>query len=177
MVFLAQRSPDIIDSGGAIYDPFWRRSGCSRFVYHHPDCPRSRWQQRLWTRLVHLSSLRGTTNGILFPVTTIGMTFGTSNCSAHKIVDNQGESVKFATLAYHDLVVQMAQGKGEHLAAFANTLGCPWQTQLEFNRTLQTSFQRIVPTDAVAPEAIVDQVRVELQTQPLLARACSGAVG
>jgi hypothetical protein len=123
------------------------------------------------------SSLRGTTNGILFPVTTIGMTFGTSNCSAHKIVDNQGESVKFATLAYHDLVVQMAQGKGEHLAAFANTLGCPWQTQIEFNRTLQASFQRIVPTDAVAPEAIVDQVRVELQTQPLLAQACSGAVG
>ena len=123
------------------------------------------------------SSLRGTTNGILFPVTTIGMTFGTSNCSAHKIVDNQGESIKFATLAYHDLVVQMAQGKGEHLAAFANTLGCPWQTQLEFNRTLQASFQRIVPTDAVAPETIVEQVRVELQTQPLLAQACSGAVG
>ena len=29
------------------------------------------------------SSLRGTTNGTLWPVVTIGMTFGTSNCANH----------------------------------------------------------------------------------------------
>jgi len=123
------------------------------------------------------SSLRITTNSFLFPVTTIGMTFGTSNCTAHKLVDVQSESVKFAALAYHDLVVQMAQGKGEHLAAFADTLGCPWQAQMEFNRAMQQSYQRIVPSDAVAPEAIVEQVRIELQAHPHLARACHIEVG
>ena len=122
------------------------------------------------------STLRSTTNAVLLPTTTFGMTFGTSNCAQHKIVDNN-ESVKFAALAYHDLVVQMAQGKGEHLAAFASTLGCPWQAQVEFNRAMQQSYERIVPSDAASPEAIVDQVRVELQARPQLARACSVGVG
>ena len=59
------------------------------------------------------SSLRTITNAALFPSATVGMTFGTSNCAKHKIVEERDrESVKFATLAYHDLMIQTAQGHG-----------------------------------------------------------------
>ena len=49
------------------------------------------------------SALRATTNGILVPVVTLGMTFGTSNCSKHKIVKKEKESLHFVTMNYFEL--------------------------------------------------------------------------
>ena len=123
------------------------------------------------------SALRITTNGTLFPSTTLGMTFGTSNCAPHKLVDKQSESVKFANLAYHELIVQMAQGSGEHLAAFAHTLGCSWQVQDTFNASLQANYELLVPSADAAPEAIVGGVLQLIDAQPSLKAQCSAGVG
>ncbi|MCX6107291.1 MAG: DUF3015 family protein [Proteobacteria bacterium] len=124
------------------------------------------------------SSLRTITNAALFPSATVGMTFGTSNCAKHKIVEERDrESVKFATLAYHDLMIQTAQGHGEYLAAFASTLGCNWQAQPEFNRTMQGVYPAIFTSDETLPEDVVAQFRAQIKHHPGLAQACALGMG
>src|SRR4051794_31289808 len=68
------------------------------------------------------SALRATTNGILFPVYTFGMTFGTSNCTQHKLVLKEKESLYFATHNHFELKGNIAKGDGEYLSAFATTM-------------------------------------------------------
>lgn len=79
------------------------------------------------------SALRLTTNGILFPFVTLGMTFGTSNCTKHRIVKTEQESLYFATQNYYEIKGEMARGQGEYLSAFASTIGCPSSAQDRFN--------------------------------------------
>ncbi len=123
------------------------------------------------------SSLRAVTNGILFPTSTLGMTFGTSNCAAHKLVQRDSESLRFVTLAYHDLQIQTAKGQGEHLGALAQTLGCPWQVQERFNAQLQSGYESVFPADDTAPTAVLDAINARLRADPSLATACAAGLG
>lgn len=123
------------------------------------------------------SSLRAITNGILFPTSTLGMTFGTSNCAKHKIVRKDSEALRVTTLAYHDLLIQTAKGQGEHLGALAATLGCPWQAQERFNRAMQAGYESLFPADETAPELVLDAVEARVQADPALATACAAPVG
>ena len=56
------------------------------------------------------SAFRATTNGILFPSVTFGMTFGTSNCTQHKLVLKEKESLHFVTENYFEVQADMARG-------------------------------------------------------------------
>jgi hypothetical protein len=123
------------------------------------------------------SSLRAVTNGILWPSSTLGMTFGTSNCAKHKIVLREKESLHFATMAYHDLMVQMARGEGEHLAAFATTLRCGWRTQPLFNDTMRRSWRQLFPTDSTPPAELLGNVIEQIRAEPALAEACAAGLG
>ncbi|MBP6218288.1 MAG: DUF3015 family protein [Oligoflexales bacterium] len=118
------------------------------------------------------SALRAVTNGMFTPVVTLGMTFGTSNCSSHKLVQERPEALELATLAYHSLLTQTAQGAGQHLAAFSGALGCSWSRQDEFNRVLQNNYERIFSSDEVAPAQLVLSTIESLQAHPGLARDC-----
>lgn len=123
------------------------------------------------------SSLRATTNGILWPSTTVGMTLGTSNCAKHKLVEKEKESLHFATMAYHDLQVQMAQGKGSHLSAFAATLGCDWRAQEAFNKAIQANYDNVFPSSDVNPTGLVGNVVETIQANPELAARCTAGLG
>jgi hypothetical protein len=60
-----------------------------------------------------LSSVgRFITNTALFPLSTLGMTLGTSNCSKHSLVEEHKRSLHFATLSYDLLRQDMARGSG-----------------------------------------------------------------
>jgi hypothetical protein len=67
---------------------------------------------------------RVVTNGVLFPVVTLGMTFGTSNCSKHSIADNDQRSLEFAAQNLDILRQDIARGEGEHLSSYFATFGC-----------------------------------------------------
>lgn len=72
-----------------------------------------------------LSSVgRYITNWFLFPVSTLGMTFGTSNCSAHKLVDHSKKSLHFATKSLDILRHDLVKGQGVHGTNFIATFGC-----------------------------------------------------
>lgn len=104
------------------------------------------------------SALRATTNGFLFPVTTIGMTVGTSNCSKHKIVKKEQESLHFATMNYYELKGEVAKGSGKYLSAFATTMGCNAGSQEMLNAELKNNYKNIFPSNKVNPEATLLEV-------------------
>ena len=70
------------------------------------------------------SALRITTNGILFPFVTLGMTFGTSNCTKHSLVKTEQKTLYFVTQNYFELKGETAKGKGDFLTAYGKTIGC-----------------------------------------------------
>jgi hypothetical protein len=68
------------------------------------------------------TTTRGTTNMII-PY-TFGMTLGTMNCDQHSITQQEFDAAKYAVNNYDSLSIEMAQGEGENLMAFAETMGC-----------------------------------------------------
>lgn len=67
------------------------------------------------------SVLRSTTNGLFFNQ-TFGMTSGTSGCARHSLVKNESRGIHFVEANYHQLMIDMAQGKGEYLMGLAKAV-------------------------------------------------------
>lgn len=119
------------------------------------------------------SALRATTNGILFPVVTLGMTFGTSNCTQHKIVLKEKESLYFATMNHYELKADVAKGQGEYLSAFAATMGCPATAQSRLNDRLRSNFSKVYPDSKVNPEGVLLEVYKTIFSDTELTDKCS----
>lgn len=68
------------------------------------------------------TSTRATTNNIVPP--TFGMTTGTIGCDQHSIAMRDVPSAQFVATNYDALMMDMALGQGENLAALAESLGC-----------------------------------------------------
>lgn len=119
------------------------------------------------------SALRSTTNGSLWPSTAGGMTSGTSNCTQHKIVLKEQESLHFATMNHFELKNEIAKGQGEYLSAFSETIGCPASAQGRLNQKLQGQFKEIYPTTEITPSNVLIEVYKTILKDPELTRQCS----
>ncbi len=120
------------------------------------------------------SALRATTNSVLFPVVTIGMTFGTSNCTQHKLVLKEKESLHFATMNHFELKRDIATGKGDYLSAFASTMGCPVTAQERLNTHLKTEYSRLYSNGGeVKPETVLLEVYKTILNDRDLTAKCS----
>lgn len=119
------------------------------------------------------SALRSTTNGLLAPVTTIGMTFGTSNCTRHGIVKKEKETLHFVTHNYFEIKAQAAMGKGSHIVALAQTMGCNQSASELLGQSLKNSYKEIFPsTNSAQPENSLVHIFSTILKQPGLARQC-----
>lgn len=118
------------------------------------------------------SAFRSTTNGVLIPVVTIGMTVGTSNCTKHHIVETEKESLHFATMNFFELKGDFAKGEGEYVTAFANVIGCKAGAQGSFNQQMQKNFDRIFPS-AAQPEDVLLNVYKVILSDEVLVNKCS----
>jgi hypothetical protein len=123
------------------------------------------------------SAFRSTTNLILFPVVTIGMTFGTSNCTQHKLVLKEKESLYFVTMNHNELKRDIAKGDGEYLSAFAETMGCPAGSQLRLNEQLRKNYGVVYPSAEAPPERILLEVYKTIFTDHELTSKCSLGIG
>ncbi len=117
------------------------------------------------------SALRVTTNGILFPFVTLGMTFGTSNCSKHSIVLKEKESLKFATENYYELAADVAKGEGDFLTAFNETLGCHKDASKFLNQEMKSNYKKIF-NEKANPEQLMIQTYNLIFTKENLAKSC-----
>lgn len=119
------------------------------------------------------SALRVTTNGILFPVTTIGMTVGTSNCSKHKIVIKEKESLHFVTHNYFELKSQVAMGSGTHISALSQTMGCSDASDQALSKSLKNSYSDIFENSNNSnPEKALTEIFKVILRNPDLAKKC-----
>ncbi len=123
------------------------------------------------------SSLRATTDASLFPVTTIGMTLGTSNCTKHTIVLKEKESLHFATMNYYALKADVAKGNGQYLTAFAETMGCESRAQVKLNKGLKNNYEKIFKSGAANPENALLEVYKTIFRDGDLTNQCSLHVG
>lgn len=122
------------------------------------------------------SALRATTNGLLFPVTTIGMTFGTSNCSRHDIVLKEKESLHFVTHNYFELKGEVAKGNGTYLQAYAHTLGCNPASQPLFNERMKARYKEVFDRPGIDPNKALLETYITIFSDAELVRECTAAV-
>ncbi len=113
------------------------------------------------------SALRGTTNATF--LSTIGMTFGTSNCSKHKIVQKEQEAVHFAEANYEVLMIEMGQGQGEFISALGGLVGCQGT---EFGAAMQANYERVFNESVTNGNSFYQSFKGAVMTSPELARAC-----
>jgi len=119
------------------------------------------------------SILRVTTNGILFPVTTLGMTFGTSNCSKHSLVQTEQESLKFATENYFEILAEATKGQGEFITSYAVTIGCKKESIDTFGKELKNSYQNLYLLNKQNPEELLRQTYKVILNNKELVYSCS----
>ena len=116
------------------------------------------------------SSLRATTNGMLAPTTTIGMTLGTSNCSQHKIVLNEKKSLHFVTHNLPELKNEVAKGNGDYINAFNETLGCDKKAAQKLKIKLKGQYQDIFKTENA--QDVLGNIYKTIFSDKDLAQAC-----
>jgi hypothetical protein len=109
------------------------------------------------------SSIRSTTNGMLMPTQTIGMTVGTSNCTKHSIVENEKEAMHMATMNFIEIKNDIAKGDGVFLNSFVQTLNCKHGTVNQVKSTLKNNFIQLYPTDEVNPVQFINSVEGSLK--------------
>lgn len=118
------------------------------------------------------SALRITTNGILIPTVTLGMTFGTSNCTKHSIVKLEKERLKFATENYFEIAAETSKGSGKFLMAYGELMGCKSKHLVEFSRKMKRNFQKIFNDMEAKPESLIKQTYIIMLQDQSLRNAC-----
>jgi len=121
------------------------------------------------------SALRTTTNG-LFLNATFGMTFGTSNCAKHSIVQRDKEDLYFAESNKEYLAIELAEGSGEYVATFARTLGCSERAIPAFGEQVRSQYGQVLPSSETTPGELLQNIRSVIGQDPYLAAECQKVV-
>ena len=115
------------------------------------------------------SSLRATTNGIF--LNTVAMTFGTSGCAKHSIVQNDAKGMHFTQANYYQLMAEMAQGNGEYVSGLAQAMGCQ-NVEATFAQEMKSSYRDVFASGANAV-TVYQNVKRQVQNNELLNRNCN----
>lgn len=113
------------------------------------------------------TTTRGTTN--LFVPPTFGMTSGTIGCDQHPVAMKDMDAATFVATNLEPLSIEMAQGQGEYLTAFAQTMGC--SDVSAFGRMTQNHYSEIMGTQSSGVE-VFKRVKSRVQTDATLASSC-----
>jgi hypothetical protein len=119
---------------------------------------------------------RSLTNGILSPIVTLGMTFGTSNCAKHSIVLENKQSLEFISSNYEQLKVDVALGHGSYLDQFSGLMGCDGASAKVLSHTLQGHFNAIFSeTGSQDASVTLDKIKGVMNAQRDLQTQCHSA--
>lgn len=98
-----------------------------------------------------------TTNGT-FGNQTFGITTGTLNCGDPIWAYSNNETKRFVAHNMDALALEIAQGKGETLDAFAELLQVPAENRAEFAALLQENFDQVFTSEKVVMADVLDNV-------------------
>jgi len=112
--------------------------------------------------------MMATTNGT-FGSQTFGISSGTSGCTNDGIV-MKNKHINMASGAFPSLAAEMAQGRGEHLAALATLLGVPEEAQPEFFALVQEKYTILVGSDDTTPVTMLQALQAAMAERPVLGK-------
>ena len=121
-------------------------------------------------RTMIATTTRATTNGFVPP--TFGMTSGTIGCEQHSFAKNEEAGAKFAYNNFDSLSIEMAEGNGEFLAAFARTLGCNDNAVEHFGAFTQKNYRSIIRSEKTSAVEMFKNVRTQMSKDAVLATQC-----
>lgn len=114
-----------------------------------------------------------TTNGTFFSQ-PIGITAGTSNCLPPGQTAMLNRQEQFFTSNVTVLSKEMSQGRGNHLAAFAETFGCTGSGARSFNTEMKGNYKEIF--SAPGTGAMFQRVRKVINKSKTLNKSCDKLV-
>lgn len=117
------------------------------------------------------STIRNTTHAVL--PNTFSMTFGSSGCGHHSIVQKDREAYLYFASNHDPILMEMAEGGGEYLDGFARSLGCGDGARASFGPVAQKHFQEIVRDGKATPVEMFYNVKSQIRANPVLSRVCS----
>ncbi len=115
------------------------------------------------------STTRAITNMWFFPFAT---TTGTSGCDRHSIVLNDKMKLHFTENSYHELLVEISQGRGENLTAFSRVLGCNDLATSKVASHLKVNYENLI-RNSDAPESFLESVTGSLRNDLDISKSCS----
>jgi hypothetical protein len=125
------------------------------------------------TKLMQLFAL--TTNSSTF-TQVLGITSGTSGCSASGLVQNDKQMQYFVEINHQDIQREMAEGKGEKLQALALLNGCfTDESQSAFAQFSQQNFGKIVTSSSQSASDLVHNMKTEFNGNENLVNLCHGS--
>jgi hypothetical protein len=111
--------------------------------------------------------MMATTNGT-FGSQTFGISSGTSGCANDGVI-MKNKHINLASRAFESLAEDMAQGRGEHLAALAALLGVPEEAQPEFFALVQEKYTLLVGSDDTTAVTMLQALQAAMAERPVLA--------
>ncbi len=78
----------------------------------------------------------------------------------------------FAEANQGQLMIEMAQGQGEHLRGLAAIFGCKGSSAARFEAATQAGYSNIFPSINTTPAQMLDGVKSVIQSEPALAVQC-----
>ena len=122
-----------------------------------------------------LQLLAMTTNSY-FLTQPLGITIGTSGCSASGIVNKEKELQYFVEVNQEELSRQIAEGQGEKLNTLAAILGCEGtQGQNQFANTVQLNYSNIVTKSDLKSTEMVENLSSVLLNNSKTISECRGS--
>lgn len=101
--------------------------------------------------------LEATTNGT-FGSQTFGITTGTSNCKKPSAFVQSEKLNEFVLQNMDNLMKDIAAGKGEYLATYAELMGVPSAERPAFYSAMQKNFGAIFTSEKVEMAQVVDNI-------------------
>jgi hypothetical protein len=112
--------------------------------------------------------MMATTNGT-FGSQTFGISFGTSGCTNDGVII-KNKHMNMASSTFENLVQEMAQGQGEHLASLATLLGVPEEDQPVFFALVQEKYKDLIQPEHTTPLTMLQALQAAMAEHPLLAK-------
>lgn len=116
-----------------------------------------------------------TTNWVFFPTPFLGITFGTSGCSASGFTKNKQDAVMYAEANLNSLKVDVARGEGEGLVALSNLMGCSDTHAGRFAQKAKAQYQSLFGLPR-APVQVVDSIDAMIKNDTDLSKGCTGLI-
>lgn len=120
--------------------------------------------------------LLATTSNASFLSQPLGITFGTSGCSASGIVSNEKEMQYYVELNQNELIKEMANANGEKLNTLATLAGCASpQGQKAFGTFTQQNLRTIAPVSNTTASEMVHNLKNQMTSSADSLSDCHGS--